>query len=52
MKRVYLVGFMGSGKSAIGKRLGTLMNLPFYDMDTEIAEQDRNDNPSNFRDVW
>ncbi len=39
MKRVYLVGFMGSGKSAIGKRLGTLLNLPFYDMDTEIAER-------------
>ena len=39
MKRVYLVGFMGSGKSAIGKRLGTLMNLPFYDMDTEIADR-------------
>ncbi|MFS0689728.1 shikimate kinase [Sporosarcina sp. 179-K 8C2 HS] len=39
MKRVYLVGFMGSGKSAIGKRLGTLLNLPFYDMDTEIANR-------------
>lgn len=39
MKRVYLVGFMGSGKSAIGKRLGTLLNLPFYDMDTEISNQ-------------
>lgn len=39
MKRVYLVGFMGSGKSAIGKRLGTLLNLPFYDMDTEIADR-------------
>lgn len=38
MKKVYLVGFMGSGKSAIGKRLGTLLNLPFYDMDAEIAE--------------
>lgn len=39
MKRVYLVGFMGSGKSAIGKRLGTLLNLPFYDMDTEIVNR-------------
>ena len=39
MKKVYLVGFMGSGKSAIGKRLGTLLNLPFYDMDTEIANK-------------
>ncbi|MDW0117335.1 shikimate kinase [Sporosarcina thermotolerans] len=39
MKKVYLVGFMGSGKSAIGKRLSTLLNIPFYDMDAEISEQ-------------
>jgi shikimate kinase len=39
MKRIYLVGFMGSGKSAIGKRLGTLLNLPFYDMDHEIVDR-------------
>lgn len=38
MKKVYLIGFMGSGKSAIGKRLSNLLNLPFYDMDTEIAK--------------
>ncbi|WP_432358624.1 shikimate kinase [Sporosarcina sp. UB5] len=39
MKRVYLVGFMGSGKSAIGKRLGALLHIPFYDMDTEISKR-------------
>lgn len=39
MKKVYLVGFMGSGKSAIGRRLSTLLNIPFYDMDAEISEQ-------------
>ncbi|MDN4609022.1 shikimate kinase [Sporosarcina highlanderae] len=39
MKKVYLVGFMGSGKSAIGRRLSTLLNIPFYDMDAEIAAQ-------------
>lgn len=38
MKKVYLVGFMGSGKSAIGKRLSTFLNMPFYDMDAEIAD--------------
>lgn len=37
MKKVYLVGFMGSGKSAIGRRLSTLLNIPFYDMDAEIS---------------
>ncbi|GEN84398.1 shikimate kinase [Sporosarcina luteola] len=39
MKKVYLVGFMGSGKSAIGKRLSNLLDMPFYDMDTVIAQQ-------------
>ncbi|PIC65310.1 shikimate kinase [Sporosarcina sp. P13] len=39
MKRIYLVGFMGCGKSAIGKRLHTLTDIPFYDMDHEISEQ-------------
>lgn len=37
MNKVYLVGFMGSGKSAIGKRLSTFLNIPFYDMDAEIV---------------
>lgn len=39
VKRVYLVGFMGSGKSAIGKRLSFATKLPFYDMDTEIERK-------------
>lgn len=39
MKRIYLIGFMGCGKSAIGKRLHTLTGIPFYDMDHEISEQ-------------
>lgn len=39
MKRIYLIGFMGCGKSAIGKRLHTLTDIPFYDMDHEISEQ-------------
>ncbi|MFD1206372.1 MULTISPECIES: shikimate kinase [Sporosarcina] len=38
MKKVYLVGFMGSGKSAVGKRLTPLVNMPFYDMDAEIVK--------------
>lgn len=39
MKRIYLVGFMGSGKSAIGKRLHTMTGIPFYDMDQVLVEQ-------------
>ncbi|WKA52578.1 shikimate kinase [Planococcus liqunii] len=39
MKRIYLVGFMGCGKSAVGRRLSFLLKLPFYDMDKEIVRQ-------------
>lgn len=39
MKRIYLVGFMGCGKSAVGRRLSFLLKMPYYDMDKEIARQ-------------
>lgn len=39
LKKVYLTGYMGSGKSAIGKRVSFATKLPFYDMDTEIEKR-------------
>ncbi len=36
MKRVILVGFMGCGKSTLGKKLAKKLNIPFIDSDTEI----------------
>lgn len=33
---IALVGLMGAGKSAIGKKLALALNLPFIDADTEI----------------
>ena len=33
---VVLVGMMGAGKSTIGRRLATRLNLPFLDADSEI----------------
>ncbi|WP_203333013.1 shikimate kinase [Planococcus beigongshangi] len=39
MKRIYLVGFMGCGKSAVGRRLSFLLKMPYYDMDKEIVRQ-------------
>ena len=35
-RSIVLVGLMGAGKTAIGKRLAALLNLPFYDADQEI----------------
>lgn len=37
-KPVMLVGLMGAGKSTIGRRLASALDLPFIDSDNEIAE--------------
>ena len=34
MKTIVLVGFPGSGKSTVGKRLASRLSLPFYDTDS------------------
>lgn len=34
--RIYLVGFMGSGKTAVGGRVAERLGVPFVDLDTEI----------------
>lgn len=35
-RSVVLIGMMGAGKSAVGRRLATKLQLPFIDADTEI----------------
>lgn len=37
-RSIVLVGLMGAGKSTVGRRLATRMNLPFVDADNEIEE--------------
>lgn len=37
-RSVVLVGMMGAGKSSIGRRLATRLNIPFVDADTEIEK--------------
>jgi thiamine-phosphate diphosphorylase len=34
--RIYLVGFMGSGKTALGRRVSERLGIPFVDLDSEI----------------
>ncbi len=37
---IFLIGYMGSGKSTIGKELATLLSFPFVDMDDEIEKKE------------
>lgn len=48
MRKVYLVGFMGSGKSAIGRRLSYFLRMPYYDMDKEIVRREKMTIPEIF----
>ena len=36
--RIFLIGFMGSGKTHWGKLLGEHLHLPFYDLDEVIVQ--------------
>ena len=38
-RNVYLIGPMGSGKTAVGRRLATLLGRPFVDSDAEIEKR-------------
>ncbi|MFJ8262116.1 shikimate kinase [Rummeliibacillus sp. NPDC094406] len=48
MRKVYLVGYMGSGKSAIGRRLSYFLRMPYYDMDKEIVKREKMTIPEIF----
>ncbi len=39
MMRIYLIGFMGCGKTTWGRKLSTQMNLAFIDLDKYIEER-------------
>ncbi|MCR8847121.1 shikimate kinase [Rossellomorea sp. SC111] len=41
MKPIFLIGFMGVGKTTIGKRLGEVLNLPVIDMDHYIENKEK-----------
>src|SRR6185436_15828506 len=37
--RIYLTGFMGSGKSTVGLRLAERLGAPFVDLDEEVEQR-------------
>src|SRR5215211_6415136 len=47
-RNVFLIGPMGSGKTAVGKHLARLLDLTFYDSDTEIERRTGVDIPYIF----
>lgn len=46
--RIYLIGYMGCGKSTLGRRLSSFLNLQFVDMDHYIEERNYKTIPQIF----
>lgn len=38
-RKIYIIGFMGSGKTTAGKKLATAMGWSFIDLDNKIEEE-------------
>jgi shikimate kinase len=41
VERIYLVGFMGAGKSTVGRELSLKLHWSFLDLDTEIEKAEK-----------
>jgi len=41
MRRIIFIGYMGSGKTTVGKALSKALNIPFYDLDWYIETRRR-----------
>lgn len=50
MSNIVLIGFMGSGKSTIGKKIANKKNMKFIDMDFEIEKLENKTISEIFRD--
>jgi len=48
--RIYLIGFMGAGKSHWGRLLSSKLTLPFFDLDQQITEDEGKTIPQIFED--
>jgi shikimate kinase len=47
-RNIYLIGLMGSGKTAVGRHLARLLGVPFYDSDAEVERRTGVDIPFIF----
>jgi shikimate kinase len=48
--RIALVGFMGAGKTTVGRMLAERLQLPFVDLDDRIGAREGRDIPAIFRE--
>ena len=47
--KIFLLGFMGVGKTTIGKKLAAALQYPFVDLDARVAEKHNMSVPDIFR---
>lgn len=47
--KIFLIGFMGSGKTSLGKKLAGAMQVQFFDLDQKIEEYTAKDIPTIFQ---
>jgi len=47
---IYLIGYMGSGKTTLAKQLSKQLQLPFLDTDLEIEKKERKSVSNIFKD--
>ena len=47
---IYLIGYMGSGKTTLGNKLSKLLQLPFLDTDFEIEKKEKKSISNIFKD--
>jgi len=50
MERIFIVGYMGSGKTTVGKRLAKSLSLDFIDLDAYIQAKYRRTIPQLFEE--
>ncbi|HTH26683.1 MAG TPA: shikimate kinase, partial [Vicinamibacterales bacterium] len=48
--KIYLVGFMGAGKSSVARALGKRLDWKVEDIDARIERAERRDIPAIFRE--
>lgn len=48
MKKIYLIGFMGSGKSFVGSRLAAILNANYVDTDAMVEKKHKKTIPAIF----